>query len=232
MKRTLILILSFMPLLAFGQNTVQRFILVRGESEINIVPDRIELSIFFSENEKLKGENKLKEKESELVKLLTEFSIDLKKMTVDNFIADRGFYYKSYWDRARMSKLYKLKLENLDIADSLIVRLLQIGADRVSVTDLQNDRIEETKLEAARIALDKAKKKAELMASHLNCSIGEVLEISEFRPQGSASIEINSWDNKNISAYGANRVYDNGEEGIGIKKIKVVYVVDVKYELK
>ena len=41
----LILILCLLPALTFGQNTTQRFISVRGESEINIVPDRIELTI-------------------------------------------------------------------------------------------------------------------------------------------------------------------------------------------
>ena len=70
--------------MTFGQNSTQRFISVRGESEINIVPDKIELTITFSETENVRKENELQQKEAELIKLLRSFSIDLKKLTINN----------------------------------------------------------------------------------------------------------------------------------------------------
>ncbi len=230
----LILILSIIPLLSYGQNPTQRFISVRGESEINIVPDRIELAITFSETENVKKESELQQKEAELIKLLKSFSIDLKKLTIDNFAANRYGYYNSSSKKVRMSKVFKLQLDDIAIVDSLVIKLFQIGANNVAITNLQSDKLEETKLEATKIALDKATKKAEIMAAHLNCSIGQILEISEFRPQVQTMTDKGeySFQFKAANAYGVNRVYEDEGEDIGIRKIRVVYVVDVKYELK
>jgi uncharacterized protein YggE len=226
----LILLFSIIPLLTFGQNPTQRYISVRGESEIDIVPDQIELTITYSETENIKKENELQQKEAELIILLKNFSIDLKKLTIDNFSANRYGYYTSSSNKVRMSKVFKLQLGNISIADSLIIKLFQTGANNVVVTNLQSDKLEETKLEATKIALDKATKKAEIMASHLNCSIGQILEISEFRPQIQTTMD--KGDFLQGKAYGVNRLYDYEGEDIGIRKIKVVYIVDVKFELK
>jgi len=231
--KNLILALSLIPVLTFGQiNNSERFISVRGESEINIVPDRIELTITYSETENIKKENELQQKEAELIRLLKSFSIDLKKLTIDNFAANRYGYYNSSSNKVRMSKIFKLQLENIEIVDSLIIKLFETGANNVAVTNLQSDKLEETKLEATKIALDKATKKAEIMASHMNSSIGQILEISEFRPQMQTMMDKGEYafQSKTITAYGVNRLYDY--EDIGIRKIRVVYIVDVKYELK
>lgn len=232
MKR-LILILSLIPVLAYGQNSTQRFISVRGESEIDIVPDKIELTITFSETENIKKENELQQKEAELIKVLKDFSIDLNKLTIDNFVANRYEYYKYSSRKVRMSKVFKLELDNIAIADPLIITLLQTGANKVEVTNLQSDKLEETKLEAARIALDKATRKAGIMADHLNCFVGKVLEVSEFRPQIQTIMDNGGYFSqfKTVTAYGVNRVYDGEGEDVGIRKIRVVCIVDVKYEL-
>jgi uncharacterized protein YggE len=233
--KKLILALSLIPVLTFGQvNNSERFISVRGESEINIVPDRIELTITYSETENIKKENELQQKEAELIKLLKSFSIDLKKLTIDNFAANRHGYYNSSSNKVRMSKVFKLQLENIEIVDSLIIKLFETGANNVAVTNLQSDKLEDTKLEATKIALDKATKKAEIMASHLNSSIGQILEVSEFRPQVQAGSPDDAFylRSKTVTAYGVNRIYNSDSEDIGIRKIRVRYIVDVKYELK
>jgi uncharacterized protein len=230
----LIIILSFLPILTLGQNETQRFISVRGESEINIVPDRIELTIIYSETENIKKENELQQKEAELIKLLKRFSIDLKKLTIDNFAANRYGYNNSSSNKVRMSKVFKLQLGNIEIVDSLIFELFETGANNVAVTNLQSDKLEEIKLEATKIALDKAAKQAEIMASHLNCSIGKILEISEFKPQIQTMMDKGEYflQSKTGTANSVNRLYDYDGEGIGIRKIRVGYIVDVKYELK
>ena len=71
------------------------------------------------------------------------------------------------------------------------------------------------------------------MAVHSGCSLGQILEISENSPQ------IQSMDKgeyflqtKTVTAYGVNRMNDYEGEDIGIRKIRIRYMVDVKYELK
>lgn len=231
--KQLLLALSLLPILTFGQINGQRFISVRGESEIDIVPDRIEFTITFSETENIKKENELQLKEAELINLLKNFSIDLKKLSIDNFIANRYGYYKSSSNKVRMSKVFKLQLDKIEIADTLMIKLFEIGANNVAVTNLHSDRLEEMKLESTKIALDKAKKKAQIMSEHAGCSMGQILEISEYSPQIQA---INEGDyflqSKTFAAYGVNRTVDYEGEDIGIRKIRIRYIVDVKYELK
>jgi len=230
--KQLILALSLLPLLTFGQINGQRFISVRGESEIDIVPDRIELTITFSETENVKKENELQQKEAELIKLVKNFSIDLKKLSIDNFVANRNGYYNSS-NKVRMSKVFKLQIDKIEIVDSLIIKLFEIGATNVAITNLHSNRLEEMKLESTRIALDKAKKKAEVMSEHSGYSIGQILEISEYSPQSQAMDKDDYYlQSKTVAAYGVNRTVDYEGEDIGIRKIRIRYVVDVKYELK
>lgn len=231
--KLLILTLCILPILTFSQVNGQRFISVRGESEIDIVPDRIELTITFSETENIKKENELQQKEAELIKLIKSFSIDLKKLSIDNFAANRYGYSNSSSKKVRMSKVFKLQLDKIEIVDSLMIRLFVIGANNVAVTNLYSTNLEETKLESTKIALDKAKTKAQIMTVHSGCSLGQILEISENSPQ------IQTMDkgeyfaqSKNVTAYGVNRVNDYEGEDIGIRKIRIRYMVDVKYELK
>jgi hypothetical protein len=106
----LILIFSFLPILSFGQNEPQRFISVRGESEINITPDRIELTITYSETENIRKENELQQKEAELIKLLKTFSIDLKKLTIDNFAANKIMHDHTTFCIVHRAELLYLKL--------------------------------------------------------------------------------------------------------------------------
>ena len=230
--KQLILALSLLPLLTFGQINGQRFISVRGESEIDIVPDRIELTITFAETENVKKENELQQKEAELIKLVKNFSIDLKKLSIDNFVANRNGYYNSS-NKIRMSKVFKLQLNKIEIVDSLIIKLFEIGANNVAITNLHSNRLEEMKLESTKIALDKAKKKAQIMSEHSGYSIGQILEISEYSPQSQAMDKGEYYlQSKTVAAYGVNRTVDYEGEDIGIRKIRIRYVVDVKYELK
>jgi uncharacterized protein YggE len=230
--KQLLLALSLLPILTFGQINGQRFISVRGESEIDIVPDRIELTIIFSETENVKKENELQQKEAELIKLIKSFSIDLKKLSIDNFVANRNGYYNSS-NKVRMSKIFKLQLDKIGIVDSLMIKLFEIGANNVAVTNLHSNRLEEMKLESTKIALDKAKKKAEVMSEHSGYSIGQILGISEYSPQSQAMDKDDYYlQSKTVAAYGVNRTVDYEGEDIGIRKIRIRYVVDVKYELK
>ena len=231
--RLLILTLCILPLLTFGQTNGQRFISVRGESEIDLAPDRIELTITFSETENIRKENELKLKEADLINLIKNFSIDLKNLSIDNFAANRYGYYNSSSNKVRMSKVFKLQLDKIEIFDSLMIKLFEIGAVNVAVTNLHSNRLEEMKIEATKIALDKAKKKAQTMAEHSGCSIGQILEIIEYSPQMEG---MDKSDNlrysKTITTYGVNRSVDNEGEDVGVRKIRIRYMVDVKYELK
>ncbi len=227
MKKITFLLL-FVPYLAFSQTSDLRFVSVRGVSEKYIEPDWLELTIVFNQTENIKKENELQLKESELKRTVKSFNIDLKYLKVDNFFAKRNAYYKSSSNKVRMSKSFKLHITDIDIVDSLIIELFKIGANEVLVTNLHNDKVEKIKLEAIKEALSNAKIKAETMTNYLGVSLGEVLEVKEYNPEYSISEKNNS---RFKMSYGARGAVDT-EEGIGIRKIKIVYMIDVKYQIK
>ncbi len=221
-------ILLIIPSLIFSQETDRKFIYVRGVAEKSITPDWIELEIIFSETENVKKKNELQQKEKELKKLVQSYNIDLKYLKIYNFYAKRNGYYNSSSKKVRMSKSYKLKLTEIDKADTLIIELFKIGANEVSVTNLHSDKIKEVKLEAAKEALDNAEIKAKTMVNYLGKKLGDVLEIKEYNPEckqnGFGSRRELLYTAYNISGGTVQKAGD-----IGVRKIKLTYVVDVKY---
>lgn len=231
--RILLLALCFLPMLASGQTDGPRSITVRGESVIDIEPDRIDLTITFWETENLKKENELQIKEQEMIKLLKALSIDLKKLSIDNLAASR-YGYGSSSNKVRMSKVFILQLDKIELIDTLLLKLFEIGASNVSVTNLHSNKLEEMKLEATKIALDKAKVKAKTMAEHSGYAIGKIIEISEYTPETTELISRGNYEFQYRVgvASGVNRGVELDNQEIGIRKIRVRYIVDVKYELK
>ena len=233
MKKTFFLLL-LIPYFTFSQTIDSKFVTVRGISEKNITPDWIELTIVFSETENIKRDNELEIKENDLKKLIKSFQIDFKDLKVDNFSAKRYGYYKSSSNKVRMSKSYKLKLTQIYLTDSLIIELFKIGANEVLVTNLHSNKLNEIKLEATKEALDNAKIKAETMADYIGVSLVEVLEIKEYNPEYRSGIFENNYAMRKSSVMMYNvaggTVQTDGE--IGIRRIRIKYMVDVKYRIK
>lgn len=231
--KTAFIILALLPLFLIGQNSDQRIISVRGESEITLIPDKIELTITFSETENVKKENELLQKENQLKKLVKRLSIELKNLSIDNFAANRYGYYNSSSNKVRMSKTFKLQLENIDLADTLIIQLFEIGANYVAVTNLFSNKLEQIKLKSTKMAIDNAKMKAEIMALHSGNQLGRILEISEYNHKTHPYLKPNSYllNSKLETTYNANQNYSNNNGNVEIRKIRIRFIVDITFEL-
>jgi uncharacterized protein YggE len=124
---------------------------------------------------------------------------------------------------------------NISIADELIIKLFEVGADNVTVTNLLSEKTEHIKSEAITEALDYAKSKAELIAKHMGTELGKVITIEEYAPQFS---QPDQYDNFKLSEYSAwgygavSRAVGTSSNDIGIRKINVQYLVNVTFELK
>jgi len=229
--KKIVFLLLLVPYLSFTQTIDSKFVSVRGVSEKSIEPDWIELTIGFYETENVKRENELQIKENSLRKLIESFKIDLKYLKIDNFSAKRYGYYNSSSKKVRMSKSFKLQLTELDLADSLIIELFKIGANEVLVTDLHSDKLNEIKLEASKEALDNARKKAETMTNHIGVALGEVLEIKEYNPDCNTNLNGQHYPLYK-AAYNVSGGTVQKEGDIGVRKIKISYIIDVKYQIK
>ena len=227
--KKIVLLLLIIPTLIFSQEINQKFISVRGVSEKSITPDWIELEITFSETENVKKDNELQQKEKELKNLIKSFNIDLEHLKVYNFYAKRYNYYKSYSNKIRMSKSYKLKLNEINLADTLIIELFKIGANEVIVTNLHSDKIKDIRLEATKEALDNAKVKAETMVNYSGKTLGDILEIKEYNPECKPGNYGRRSDVLYKAAYNVSGGIVQKDGDIGVRKIKITYVVDVKY---
>jgi len=230
MRKTLLFVLLILYITAFSQSNDSRFILIRGESKKAVDPDKIVLTIVFAETEHIKKQSDINNYEDELKKLLRSFSIDQKNLSIDNFSASRYEYYKTSSTKISMTRAFKLQVKQVNLIDSLMLKLFKIGATNVSVTNLHSNKLESLKIEASLQALDNAKSKAELMAAHMGLSLGDVMEINEYNPQYQPLIYDNYSNNKlNMRSGGS---ISQSEGDIGIRKIVVKYTVDVKFELK
>jgi hypothetical protein len=233
MKNALLFFL-FIPCFIHGQSKIN-YIEVKGISEKQIEPDRIELTIIFNEKQNIKKESDFKEIDNKLKKTLEDFNIPIENLTVNKILA-QGNYYSSYKtsQRIRFRKVYKMKIANLEMADPIIFKLFEIGADDVNLTNLESDQLENVRKEALKEALLKAQQKAILIAEQLNINLGKAISVEEFSPESFDSFPDRYAYLKNDIAigYGGHRLsLGINESGPGLDKIELIYIVNVRFEI-
>lgn len=232
--RNLIILLFALPYIGIAQSG-QNYIEVKGVSEKQIEPDRIELTIIFNEKQNIKKESDFKEIDSRLKKALEVFNIPIENLSV-NKISAQGNYYSSYKtsQRIRLRKVYKLKIENLEMADPIIFKLFEIGADDINLTNLESDQLEDVRIEALKEALQKAQQKANIMVDQLNINLGKAIHVEEYSPRNLNTMPDRYAILKNEIAigYGGHRLsLRTNEVGPELDKIELIYIVNVRFEI-
>jgi uncharacterized protein YggE len=230
--KNLFTFLLLIPCLSLAQSDSIRHIVVYGESNIEIEPDRIELTIIFTETENLRKENELQLKENELKSLIKTHNIGLDKLSVDYLAATSQInYYKTSSNKFMVSKTFKLQLDKIELVDTLIRELFEIGANSVTVSNLDSDKLEDVKLDAIKNALERANKKAEAMVANMGLGLGQIVQMTELIPSVDNNVYNGINVNKGIRAYGVNDAISI-DNSIGVRKITVRFQVKVKYEIK
>ena len=125
----------------------------------------------------------------------------------------------------RVTRRYKLNLNNNAQIDSVIQGLFKIGINRVWINNVISHKIEEKKAEASLKAFDIAKARAQKLCSHMNCILGNIIEVTEIYP---------NYNNSN--AYRSRLSMIMGEGDIlykpQLRKIEIHYIIEVKFEIE
>lgn len=153
---------------------------VSGEGKVVVVPDQASLSMGVQEE----GFN-LKQVQEQVNKKMTSLSTSLRELGVDEKdIKTTGYnYYPDYQNTNRYTAYASVSvvvrdLEQVSRAMDLIGTL---GLDNVSgpIFGLSDELMEKTTKEARKIAIDKAKNKAEELASLAGMRLGRIVNIVE-----------------------------------------------------
>jgi uncharacterized protein len=156
----------------------QPYIEVTGHVETEITPNEIYLNIIINENDK-KGKVSVEQQENQMIAVLKSLSINLEK----NFsILDFNGYFKRKFfgdNEVTKTKYYQLIVNDGKTLGNVFEALDQIDISNISIVKTSHTDIEEitrkTKLEALKIAKEKAKDYAEA----INQSLGKALYIQE-----------------------------------------------------
>jgi hypothetical protein len=205
-----------------------KYIEVTGTSEREITPDRIDLLVSIRESENVKKENELLQKEKQVLAAAARLGIASADITVDQIAAHRNGYYKTNSNRYQFSKAYRITLKDISRLDSLIMRLLDAGADQVRITKLSHREMEKYKLESVTEAVANARRRAEEIARSLGLSLGKAVQIKEVEPRPAQQTDP-------YERYLYARHFSMAEasaEAPNITTIQLKYGVSIKFEVQ
>ena len=210
-------------------------ITVRGTSTSEINPEKVELSIIYRYSDHVKDNDKAIMQETNLLKVLDQFEISKENLIIDNLTASGwGGISKVGNNIISLTKSYRLKINQPQIIDNLLPKLVQTGADNVSIISLESSKLDSAKQASMTQALDNAKSKAQTIAKHMNMQLGSANAISEIFPNKSFQMgERGEYLNKmGINIRGASSLQDIDMESLNMRKIKIITTYEIQFEVK
>lgn len=153
---------------------------VTGQGKVVVVPDQAMIQLGVQE----RGSN-LKTVQENVNKKIAELSKQLKSLGVDSKdIKTTGFnYYPDYQNKGiyNASASVSVIVRDLDNVSAAMDLVGQLGLDNVSgpTFGLSDELLEKTTKEARSQAIDKAKKKAEELASLAGMHLGNIVNVVE-----------------------------------------------------
>lgn len=208
----------------------QNYIEVTGKAELEVVPDRIYLKILV--NEKDNKNLTITDVERKMTNKLQEIGINTSK---DLLMKDISSSYKSY--RLAKSDILIAKEFQLIVRDSktvnrIYIELEKIGISNITLEKLENSKIEEYRREVKINAIKAAKEKAASLAQAIDQKIGRAIYIKElenrygFAPGASNTIMI-----RGAASINNNTNISSVDIDFEFEKIKIEYSILCKFEL-
>lgn len=154
------------------------YIEVTGKAEMEVVPDRIYMSITINEKDS-KGKIVLAQTESDMIAKLKELGIDTKK---DLSVKDMSSNFKKYWVKSSeimTSKEYQLLVTNAQSAGKVMQELEKIGISNVTIERVDHSQMERLRREVKILAAKNAREKATDLAVAVGQNVGNAIYMQE-----------------------------------------------------
>ena len=253
MTRTLIIALAVLLVFA-GVACAQsgsRLITVTGEAQVNVVPDKIEVSVGVQACGDTPAEAKSKQDAivNKVLAVADKLKIDRRNVQTDNLEIDLVKPEVYDWRvcvedkdprRYGARQMIRFTLSDVKKLEPLLARSLEAGAIRVIGVDFQTTELRKYRDQARSMAIKAAKEKAVAMAEGLDQKVGRPYSITEQPTYGRDWYYYGSWwwgqsggsstanAVQNVSAAsGAGSV-----EGVSLGQIAVTAKVNVSFELE
>jgi len=236
------LIFSAIILLCAGWSTGSaqeaKLISVNGKGELKIKPDQVYVSLQIRSFDKDLANARLKNEQDldAITKIIYEFDVDRKSIEIYFLRFDPD--YKN-WEKEKIkgysiTKSVSFILNDVSKIEDILSRLLEAGADQFYSIELRSSKKSEYEIQARKLALEKALKKAEAMANQMGVKIGKVHSIFDFMVTEPIP-EINSINKYVFAARGGRsypNAYDSNVGGDFMGMISIEANVNVSFELE
>lgn len=233
MRTLLIAALFGLSFVLKAQNTERNFIdqpyiEVNGRNEIEIVPDRIYLTIVLSEKDN-KSKLSIAELEKVMFASLKKIGIDV---SADLQLKDFSSSFKNQFILKTdiiLSKEYQLVVHDGNTVGKVMAELEKAGISNVTFIKAEHSKIEQYRKEVKANAMKSAKENAEILATSIGQTIGKAIYIQE------QYINIYAPRSEKRTAMLAGAMINDAEpaeEPIDFEKIKLEYSVLVRFILQ
>ena len=202
------------------------YIEVRGEAEMEVVPDEIYINIVINEIDN-KGKVSAEQLEKSMLNVLQSLSINVKE---DLSVRDLSSNFKRYLIKSsdiRTQKEYQLKVNSAALAGQVFVGLEKLGISNLSIDHVDHSQIEkfrrEVKINAAKDAREKASDLAE--------AVGQTIGKAVFMQESSSSNIYPRMYEATLMEVNIESMQDQAPE-IEFEKIKLEYKVFARFILE
>ena len=225
MKKLLVTILAVAFTLPVFAQESENYIQVTGESEIEIVPNQIYLTIVLDESDS-KGRQAIENQRREMVNALKKIGINTEKnLTMEDMSSS---YYKR--GNALSKASYQLLLTSSEQVVKVYDTLAVLNISDVNITRVSHTDIEQFKSKCRKEAMINAKTVASELAEAVGQTIGACIYIYDSN-RGVTPTYYNDRIVMRSMAKVANEESVIEEEPIEFKKIKLNYSVNAKFRI-
>ena len=227
------LLLSFFSIgqsdLVLKQELSKPFIEVTGTSSLEVMPDKISISIILTNKIIDKQQFNIQEQEKKLKQVLIENKIDLSFLSLVTSLS-QIITKKEKEIGFEVIKIYMLQLSSAEQVSKIFRELQDLNIKEASIEKVEHSKIDSLRKEVRISAIKAAKNKAEYLLDAIGEQIGKPIEVRE--------IVENSLFKENFmsnTSSVANQLETNNEEeksGIGFEKIKIKFTYFIKYLIK
>ncbi len=234
MKKTLLLFIALLPLCITAQNTADKSepsIKVTGKAELEVEPDWILLSMRAKETEHIKKESEMINMEDSILTFIVSLGLDSASFMVDKYATNKRSSYSST-SKYKLRKSYLLKINNIKVADTIIMKCMQVGMSNLYVQKVGHSKLDSLKNQALIKALNNAQAKAATIAATMNVKLGKVLFVDETGNTSGTEYYPRHASYSKADARIFSSESFNKSSSAGFKKIKIVKRVVVFYGIE
>ncbi|MDR2956068.1 MAG: SIMPL domain-containing protein [Prevotella sp.] len=219
------------------------FIEVSGSAEMEIEPDQIHLSVTVGNysQKQANGTSReilsLESADKKFMDILSAVGIEKDKIVLKNALTNNywTYYlrYRRYMENVRLEKEYEIVLNDVAKLNDLLSKLPgpEQGIVSVNLSELKNSKIEEYRKEVKMMAMKAAKEKASYLLESIGNKAGKPIYVREVE-DNKADVYMNEAYSNKMMVRQESAMMQDEQEQIGLKKIKLKYEIEAKFEIQ